>query len=126
MNRNGYAASIMVANTNECALCHRTAGAKLDRHEPWGGPNRQKSKALGLWVPLCHLGCHEGPGSVHANPALNRIFRRKAQKAAMDAFGWTVDDFIRAFGKSELSEYVPAPESAEDCGFVILDDEAPY
>ena len=73
--RNGYAESIMVSDTGVCALCGQREGYcafpspnggekrqmyfnKLDRHEPWGGANRQKSKALGLWVTLCRE-CHE-------------------------------------------------------------------
>ena len=162
-NRNGYIDSIMTQNPGRCALCGASEGFcyapspdgerskqmfynKLDRHEPWGGANRQKSKALGLWVPLCHLGCHEGPGSVHADAALARQFRKDAQRAAMLHYGWTREQFIQVLGKSELSadeaariipknagrDYIPACKekrtaSADqsDGGFRILEDLEP-
>lgn len=99
----GYAPSIMQHHEG-CALCGRRSG-KLDRHEPWGGnANRSKSKELGLWVSLCHLGCHEGPGGVHDDAELNRTLRKDAQRAAMLRYGWSREEFIRRFGKSELSE----------------------
>lgn len=103
LSRAGYAPSIMQHNEC-CALCGRSWGAKLDRHEPWGAANRQKSKELGLWVTLCHFGCHEGPGSVHDDGALARQFRKDAQRAAMLRYGWSLAEWIGRFGKSELTE----------------------
>lgn len=104
----GYAPSIIQRETC-CANCGRRWGygmdRKLDRHEPWGGTaNRAKSKELGMWVYLCHFGCHEGPGSVHDDAQLARQFRKDAQRAAMLRYGWSREEFIRRFGKSELSE----------------------
>ena len=104
LDRNGYAESIMQQNTNVCYLCKVPTHGKLDRHEPWGAANRQKSKALGLWVCLDHLGCHEGPGSVHDDGQLARRLREDAQRAAMLRYGWTREKWIAEFGKSELSE----------------------
>jgi hypothetical protein len=52
LDRNGYAPSILQTE-ERCFLCGRT-DRKLDRHEPFGGPYRAKSKADGLWVLLCH------------------------------------------------------------------------
>ena len=104
----GYAASIMQQNRNGrccCYLCGRPTGwSKLDRHEPWGAANRRKSQELGLWVLLCHEGCHEGPGSVHADGAKARELRKDAQRAAMLRYGWSREEWIARFGKSELSE----------------------
>lgn len=104
----GYAPSI-IQREKCCANCGRRWGygmdRKLDRHEPWGGrANRAKSKELGMWVLLCHFGCHEGPGSVHDDAELARQFRKDAQRAAMLRYGWSREEFIRRFGKSELSE----------------------
>lgn len=143
--RSDYADSIMVADEHRCALCGARDGFitfsplrgenadktgyfnKLDRHEPWGGANRQKSKRLGLWVPLCHLGCHEGPGGVHADPSLNRRFRAQAQRAAMETFGWSKDEFIFIFGKSEIACAAVSPSPSENpttsSGFRVLCDE---
>ena len=109
LDRAGYAPSIMQTvprgRTCCCYLCGRPAGYnKLDRHEPWGAANRRKSMEHGLWVLLCHEGCHEGPGSVHADGAKARELRKDAQRAAMLRYGWSREEWIARFGKSELSE----------------------
>ena len=109
-NRNGYTDSIMVENEGVCALCGRR-NQKLDRHEPWGGANRQKSKELGLWVNL-HRACHE---EAHRDAETGRQLRADAQRAAMLRYGWTREEWIRRFGKSELSQ--------DDCARIILTEK---
>ena len=110
LDRNGYAPSIMQmiprGRTCCCYLCGKPGHAsEMDRHEPWGAANRQKSKELGLWVELHHWGCHEGPGSVHGgNGEAARQLRADAQTAAMLRYGWDREKWIEEFGKSELSE----------------------
>jgi len=108
LDRAGYAPSIIASRLRGrcCCLCGLPAGReKIDRHEPWGGANRQKSKELGLWVELHHWGCHEGPGSVHGgNGDAARRLRADAQTAAMLRYGWSRERWIAEFGKSELSE----------------------
>ena len=107
IGRNGYAPSIMQpARTCCCYLCGKPGRAyEMDRHEPFGAANRQKSKELGLWVELHHWGCHEGPGSVHGgNGEAARQLRKDAQTAAMLRFGWSRERWIAEFGKSELTE----------------------
>ena len=100
-DRNGYAPSIMQEDISRCYLCGRS-DQKLDRHEPFNGPFRPKSKRLGMWVTLCHERCHFG--QVHKFLQPSAQLKRDAQKAAMDQFGWTVADFIRNFGKNWLDE----------------------
>lgn len=69
LDKNGYAPSIVTFDTDCCFLCGGQ-DEKLDRHECFGGAMREKSKRLGLWVPLCHVRCHEyGPDAVHSNMA---------------------------------------------------------
>lgn len=102
-DRNGYSPSIIQEDTSSCYLCGRR-DRKLDRHEPFGGPYRQKSKRFGMWVVLCHHPCHEGREGAHGNPAVNRDLRAAAQRAAMHTYGWTTADFIREFGKNYLEE----------------------
>ena len=108
LDRAGYAPSIMQnkrPGKTFCYLCGLPAnGNHLDRHEPWGAANRQKSKELGLWVELHHWGCHEGPGSAHGSGEVARQLRADAQRAAMLRYGWSRERWIEEFGKSELSE----------------------
>ena len=108
LDRAGYAPSIMqpIRQGHSCCyLCGKPVGReKMDRHEPWGAANRARSKELGLWVELHHFGCHEGPGSVHADGEKARELRKDAQRAAMLRYGWSREEWISRFGKSELSE----------------------
>ncbi len=96
-----YAPSILQEDCSYCFLCGRR-DRKLDRHEPFNASNRQKSKELGMWVMLCHEGCHQGTHGVHGNAELANELKRIAQKRAMEVYGWTTKDFIREFGKNWL------------------------
>ena len=105
LDRNGYAPSILQMDRGGpyCYLCLRNGSADpLNRHEVFGGAYRQKSKRLGLWVYLCHESCHQGPNGVHRNPKLAHDLKQAAQRAAMEFYGWNVEDFIREFGKNYL------------------------
>lgn len=100
IDRNGYAPSILQVGEG-CFLCQRR-DQKLDRHEVFGGPYRTKSKALGLWVLLCHDSCHLN--GVHKDADLQRHMRAFAQNRAMTEYGWTVQEFRHRFGKNYLEE----------------------
>lgn len=105
LDSNGYAPSIVQKDADEtCALCGANGiSDPLNRHEIFGGAYRKKSKALGLWVSLCHSKCHQfGEYSVHNNQLINLAFKRKGQQAAMNAYNWTTTDFIYEFGKNYL------------------------
>lgn len=97
MDRNGYNDSILQHDLSFCYVCGRSC-EKLDRHEIFGGANRQKSKEYGLWVMLCHNSCHLN--GVHAFPDKYRYLKVKAQRMAMNQYGWTKEDFIRIFGRN--------------------------
>ena len=101
LDRNGYAPSIMQSDLTRCYRCGRTSG-KLDRHEVFGGSNRAKSKRYGLWLMLCHDGCHLGTWGVHYNAEAMAQLHREGQEAAMEAYGWTVEEFRKRIGKSYL------------------------
>ena len=103
MDRNGYVPSIIQEDIGFCYCCGKRCG-KLDRHEPFGGAYRDKSKRLGLWISLCHYPCHEGRTGAHGDPVVNAEYRKEAQRAAMRAYGWSIKDFIREFGKNYLDE----------------------
>ena len=49
--------------------------------------------------------CHQhGPNSVHQNAEANRALKVRGQRAAMEKYGWSKEDFIREFGKSYLED----------------------
>lgn len=88
----------------QCWLCGRNGGADpLDRHHVFGGPYRKKSEQYGLVVDLCHHSCHIfGPNAVHQNGDTMRQLRAWGQERAMREQGWSLDEFIRIFGKNYL------------------------
>lgn len=104
LDRNGYAPSIIPNHGNErCWLCARNGMLDpLNRHEVFGGAYRQKSKRLGLWVHLCHSDCHQGDNGVHQNAQIAAYLKAEAQKAAMEHYGWTIEEFIQQFGRNYL------------------------
>lgn len=90
----------------ECFLCGRNGSQDpLDRHHIFGGAYRDKSEKYGLVVFLCHSRCHIfGRDAVHHNADVMRYLRQYGQRKAMEENGWTVEDFIREFGKNYLEE----------------------
>ena len=97
MDRNGYNPSILRGGEC-CYLCGRM-DRKLDRHEIFGGANRDKSKADGLWVLLCHDPCHR---NAHEKPDITKLLRARAERAWLDEYGLTVEDFVIRYGKNYL------------------------
>lgn len=94
--------SILQPNNHECYLCHRTS-EPLDRHHIFGGALRGNAEKYGLTVYLCHRECHIfGPHSAHQSADTTLYLREQAQRAAMDYYGWTVEEFRQRFGKSYL------------------------
>lgn len=96
--------SIIQKNTKRCFRCGGSASFEpLDRHHVYGAANRKNSEKYGLTVWLHHNTCHIfGKDSVHQNAETNNKLKKIAQEIAMKHYGWSVDDFIRIFGKSYL------------------------
>ena len=98
LDSNGYAPSIIQPEGwNKCYICGCTEA--LQRHEPFNGANREKSKNLGMWVLLCqkdHTLCHMYPKTY------GQAMKRETQLKAMLEYGWTFDDWRVRFGKSWL------------------------
>ena len=88
----------------QCWLCGRNGnGDPLDRHHIFGGANRKKSERYGLVVYLCHFRCHEdGEFAAHRNAETMQLLHEYGQRKAMHENGWSIDDFIREFGKNYL------------------------
>ena len=90
----------------QCWRCGRNGfHDPLDRHHIFNGPNRKKSEKYGLVVHLCHSDCHIfGPFAAHRNAVTMRSLKQYGQRKAMEENGWTVDDFIREFGRNYLED----------------------
>lgn len=99
LDRNGYGKSLLQHDLTYCFKCGRRC-EKLDRHEVFGSENRAKSKALGLYVMLCHDTCHLN--GVHVDATYRRRLRAKAQEAAMKEYGWTTKRFIDEMGMNYI------------------------
>lgn len=72
------------------------------RHEVFFGANRQKSIEYGLVVfltPAMHNMSNKG---VHFNREFDLRLKQIGQRAAMERYGWTVDEFIKIFGRNYL------------------------
>lgn len=89
---------------SECFLCGRNGSQdRLDRHHIFGGANRKKSERYGLVVHLCHNDCHIfGETAVHKNAETMLALHQYGQRKAMQENGWSVEDFIKVFGKNYL------------------------
>lgn len=73
------------------------------RHEVFfGSANRQKSIKLGLVVFLTPEMHNMSNYGVHFNKAFDNELKQIGQRAAMEHYDWSVEDFRREFGKSYL------------------------
>lgn len=72
------------------------------RHEVFFGANRQKSIEYGLVVFLTPAMHNMSDKGVHFNREFDLKLKRIGQAAAMERYGWTVDEFRKIFGKSFL------------------------
>lgn len=96
--------SIIQDNSCYCFLCGMNYNLEpLDKHHIFGGAMRNKSERYGLFVYLHHSKCHIfGEKSAHKNVEVGNRLKAYAQRVAMEKYGWTVDDFIRKFGRSYI------------------------
>lgn len=75
------------------------------RHEIFfGTANRKKSIDYGLYVYLLPQDHNASIYGVHSRLGkdFNLYLKKKGQLQAMVTYNWTVDDFIKIFGKSYL------------------------
>jgi hypothetical protein len=91
--------SILQFDPSVCYLC---GGRATETHHVFGAALRSKSTKYGLVVRLCH-NCHnERPNGVHHNKAVMDHLHREGQRAAMEHYGWTVEQFRDIFYKNYL------------------------
>ena len=96
--------SILQKDEERCFLCGMPEnGDHLDWHHVFEGSRRQLSEKYGLKVKLHHRRCHlYGDHAVHYDVCASLDLKRKAQEAAMQRYGWTMDDWLEIFKKSYL------------------------
>lgn len=94
------AKSIIQADKDCCYLCRSYSW--LEEHHIYGAGNRKISERYGLKVYLCHYCHNEPPNGIHFNAETNNALKAKVQKIAMEHYGWSVEDFIKIFGKNYL------------------------
>ena len=82
-----------------CFLCNRYD--YLEEHHVFQGRGRRmKSDKYNAVVYLCPA-CHRtAPDAVHNSKMTREFLQEKFQRKLMDKYGWSVEDFIREFGKS--------------------------
>lgn len=83
-----------------CLMCGSSRW--IERHHIFNGAYRKKSEKYGLVIDLCHYCHNEPPNGVHYNPGNMKKLKRYGQLKAMSENGWTVEEFIKQFGKNYL------------------------
>ncbi|MEG1011014.1 MAG: hypothetical protein RSD27_09660 [Ruthenibacterium sp.] len=88
---------------SECGVCYACgAHGYTERHHIFGAAMRKKSEQYGLTVHLCPY-CHrDNKHGVHGDKDAMERLHAAGQKAAMQQYGWSKDDFIREFYKNYL------------------------
>lgn len=93
--------SILTDDLTSCIECGRS---KDDLHEIFFGVrNREKSKLLGLVIPLCYY--HHNTNlktSIHNNREFDLKWKELGQQAFIDTYGLTDEDFTKTFGRNYL------------------------
>lgn len=93
--------SILAGNDKGvCFLCGKWTAT--ENHHIFEGGNRKKSDKDGLTVFLCHYCHNESPNGVHFNRELDIHLKQIGQKAWVEHYNKTVEDFIREYGKNYL------------------------
>ena len=92
--------SIMHTVKGFCYLCGREC--QTHKHHIFGGPNRQKSEKLGLWVYLCPE-CHNMSNrGVHFNKQRDLLLKQMAQ--ARYETTHTRQEFLSEIGRNYLDD----------------------
>lgn len=90
----------IIQKKKECFVCHSQRFLET-HHVFYGTANRKISDRLGLVIWCCPA-CHRGPAGVHHNHDLDMKIKRISEKAFMEHYGKTEDEFRQVFGKSYL------------------------
>ncbi|NCC83652.1 MAG: hypothetical protein EOM03_05940 [Clostridia bacterium] len=81
-----------------CEICGKRG--PVEKHHVWGGALRKKSEEYGATAMLCVEDHREGKNAVHKSGEAARVLKAKTQARIMREQGWTIERFIREFGKN--------------------------
>lgn len=91
----------IIQDVKECYL----TGTTINLHEHhifFGRGLRKLSEKYGLKIWLKAELHNMSDQGVHFNKELDLSIKQMAQKKAMEHYGWTVEEFIKIFGKSYI------------------------
>jgi len=85
----------------ECELCGKWD--YLERHHIFFGNKQRKiSEKYGATINICPE-CHRtGPNAMHKNMFWCLQVQEQEQRRLMKKYGWSIQDFIKIFGKNYL------------------------
>jgi hypothetical protein len=85
----------------ECYKCKTTYD--LHSHHIFSGTaNRKLSEQYGLKIWLCSRHHNMSNAGIHFDRDFELEVKQMAQQKAMEHYGWSVEDFIRIYGKNWL------------------------
>lgn len=91
--------SILTNDLDHCIICGKT---NINKHEIFGGRNRQNSKNYGLVIPLCqeiHHNQYKCKG-IHFDAELREYWHKKGQEIFNKVY--PNEDFISIFKRNYL------------------------
>ena len=88
----------IIQTEKECYITGCTFN--LHEHHVYGGSRRKISEKYGLKIWLRSDWHNIADYSVHRDTELDKRIKAEVQELAMKHYGWTVEDFIRLFGKN--------------------------
>ena len=95
----------IIQDKKECFITGSTQGLH-NHHIFYGRANRKISDKYGLTIWLtnqCHLELHTSPPNAMFVDKVKALqIKQMAQKKAMEHYGWTVEEWIKKFGKSYI------------------------
>lgn len=90
----------ILQNDKKCYVCGTTLNLHL-HHIYYGTANRKLSDADGCVVYLC-LHHHTGAAGVHNNRKLDLYLKCRCERAYLNKYNKTVEDFIQRYGRNYL------------------------
>lgn len=92
---------IRFSDNKRCYVCGVDKNLHL-HHIYYGLANRKQSEKYGCTVYLCGIHHNLSNAGVHFNKALDNELKQKCEQWCLKEYGWTIEDFIKQFGRNYL------------------------